>query len=202
MHNFVVAYFQSWIPISINPNQFTTCSSFIWKFSTPRMQKPLKVSHAGTNYYISNIELNISRITGPHATQNQFSGTAHFWVSFDLRSFEVVQRNKSENARRRSSSARSYCTVTYKLDGWHCYIPVNFIFQQAIMNLFYLWNWCSVFIQFSLSANFGLARLDLRLPIIKTTLAFPIVFVSFRFWIGQVLKIPVRTYYAIRLSLR
>lgn len=49
------------------------------------MQKPLKVSHAGTNYYISNIELNISRITGSHATRNQFSGTAYFWVSFDFK---------------------------------------------------------------------------------------------------------------------
>ena len=104
--------------------------SSICTFLTPRMQKPLNVSHAGTNYYISNIESNISHITGPHATQNQFTGTAQFmdsiWILGHLRSCWEASKYKLHNL----------CKVVIKLwqttlhyhikrEQRHCYIPIS-----------------------------------------------------------------------------
>ena len=80
MHNFVVTYMQFWIPISINPNQSATHS--VLSLNIFNAQNAKTVSHAGTNYYISNIESNISHIPDPNATQNRFTGTAQFFGSF------------------------------------------------------------------------------------------------------------------------
>ena len=118
----------------------------VWKILTPRIQKPFeRVSHAGTNYYISNIESNISHITGLHATQNRFTGTAQFFeVIFDFLGHLRSCREKS----------KYQCKVMSKQVTLHCQIKIEQVallhryFQPALLTWHLTFKQCRLLFMF------------------------------------------------------